>query len=375
MKKFFLSILLFFSLLPVPAWAKVDILFFYSPHCHACIRTKQEIIPRIKDKFGDKVEIDYLSILNKDNLEQLIALNKIFGKNQALVPTMFVGDKIFIGRDVIAREIFPLLEKMLQQEQQAQRKKLVFDLKKHFQSLSLLTILSAGLLDGITPCAFTVIVFFIFLLTFYGYSRKEIISIGSAYILAVFISYLLIGLGIFNFIYALKGFYWVMKGFYCLVAGICLVLASLAFYDFFKYKTTGKTENASLQLPSNLKKMIKKIIGDKYRRKKSNIVSLFAGAFLIGIAVSFLEAVCAGRVYPPIMAMAVKIESLRLKAFMYFILYNLMFILPLVLVLAFALWGVNSERFSSFMQNRYGVIKMFMGFLFLILGIFILCVS
>ena len=49
-----------------------------------------------------------------------------------------------------------------------------------FNQITVWAIIGAGLADGINPCAFAVIIFFISFLAVYKYNRKEIILVGSA---------------------------------------------------------------------------------------------------------------------------------------------------------------------------------------------------
>ena len=88
------------------------------------------------------------------------------------------------------KEIKNNVEQIIQETQRTGR---VFTLSfsqkaflEKFREISPLTLISAGLIDGINPCAFAVIVFFVSFLAVYGYKKQEIVCIGIFYILAVF---------------------------------------------------------------------------------------------------------------------------------------------------------------------------------------------
>ncbi len=55
---------------------------------------------------------------------------------------------------------------------------------------------AAGLMDGVNPCALAVILLLIAFLYTVRRARQEIFALGSAYILAVYGAYFLIGLGL-----------------------------------------------------------------------------------------------------------------------------------------------------------------------------------
>ena len=73
------------------------------------------------------------------------------------------------------------------------------DLLEHFKDIKPLVIIGSGLVDGINPCAFTVIVFFISYLSLQGYRKRELVATGISFVFAVFATYTLVGLGVFNF--------------------------------------------------------------------------------------------------------------------------------------------------------------------------------
>jgi cytochrome c biogenesis protein CcdA len=197
-------------------------------------------------------------------------------------------------------------------------------LVEFFQRFTLLGIIIAGLEDGINPCAFTVIVFFISYLALQGYKRRQLIAIGLTFISTVFIAYLLIGLGLFNFLYALKGF-WVVTKIINLSIGIfSILLGALALYDFFKFRKTGQTEGLLLQLPKAVKDQIHSVIGLHYRKSKDkstevNIFRLILSAVFTGFLVTLLEAVCTGQLYLPTITFILKTSHLKLQAFAYLI--------------------------------------------------------
>ncbi|MFA5351292.1 MAG: hypothetical protein WC357_08220, partial [Candidatus Omnitrophota bacterium] len=243
-----------------------------------------------------------------------------------------------------------------------------------------LSVIIAGLEDGINPCAFTVIVFFISFLSAQGYRKKELFFIGTAFILSVFLTYLCIGLGVFNFFYRFRGF-WAITHLLNITIGLASILFGIfAVYDFIKFKKTGSTEQLILQLPKAVKERIHKVVGFFYRKssqeKQQNsspgLGKLLASAFISGFLVSLLEAVCTGQVYLPTIAFVLKASSFKLQALGYLLLYNIMFIVPLITIFVFALMGTTSTQFSGFIKKHLGLIKIFMAVLFFILGLFLI---
>ncbi|MCM8801209.1 MAG: hypothetical protein NC912_04255 [Candidatus Omnitrophica bacterium] len=358
-----------------------ELLIFYSESCHACHRVINEVMPDIEKEFFHKIRIRYLSIAEVDNYKLLVALREKYQCQKKGIPTVFIEGKILVGYEEIKQNLRDAIIKALKKKKTIKIINLPWvDLVERFQSWGVLTIVSAGLVDGINPCAFTVIVFFISFLSLQGYRRKKLLGIGLSFIFAVFLTYVLIGLGIFRFLYALKGFYWLTKFIYYLIAFLCFILAGFCLYDLWLFKKTKKTEAMTLQLPKIIKNKIHAIIGLHYRKtppqkqisSQVNLIRLIISAFVVGFLVSLLEAVCTGQLYLPTLTFVLKEPSLRFKAFWYLILYNLMFVIPLVFVLLLGLLGTTSERFSYFMRKHMVVIKLLMALLFLIFGIIII---
>jgi len=122
-----------------------------------------------------------------------------------------------------------------------------------------------------------------------------------------------------------------------------------------------------------LKKNINLVIGQGLRGQKERSAGYLIGAsFLIGVMVSLLEAVCTGQVYLPTIVFITKNQITSVKAWVYLLVYNLMFILPLVVIFVMTLVGFGSQKFNDLLKRHLGRIKVLMVVLFLILGILML---
>lgn len=339
-------------------------------------------MPQIEKEFSGAITIKYLDTTDVNNYKLMLALKKHYNCEKEGVPTVFMGGNILVGYDQIKEELRETIIAAIKKGMPDRFDKLPgIDLVKHFLSFGVLAIITAGLIDGINPCAFTVIVFFISFLTFQGYRRRELFIIGICFIVAVFLTYVLIGLGIFRSLYSLNKFYLVTKIVYYAIAAFSFLLGIFALYDLWLFIKKRKTEGMILQLPQTIKNRIHAVIGLHYRKtkegktevaNKKHLFQLISSALITGFLVSILEAVCTGQVYLPTITFVLKDAALRMRALGYLLLYNLMFILPLFVVFLFALLGTTSEEFARFMQKRIAIVKLFMALLFFGLGIFLL---
>jgi hypothetical protein len=355
------------------------LIIFHSPSCQRCIQVKQEVLPKLEREFQGRIVFEYRDVSNVENYKMLLGL--LQDNHQGLkfqVPLFYLGDKFLTAQGKVEDNLRKFI--LFGIKAGSGLKPRPVDLVANFKSFVPAAIIFAGLGDGVNPCAFTVIVFFISFLALQGYRKRELILIGLVFILAVFLTYLGIGLGIFNFFYRFAGF-WVVAHLFNFFIGILSIFFGIfAVYDFIEFKKTGSTERLILQLPKPIKGHIHKVVGffyrksfqEKQQKSKPALGRLVLSALACGFLVSLLEAVCTGQVYLPTISFVLKSTTLKLEALGYLLLYNIMFIAPLVAVLILALLGITSQQFSGFLKKRLGLIKILMAILFFGLGAYLL---
>ena len=244
-------------------------------------------------------------------------------------------------------------------------------IEQRVERFGLFVIITSGLIDGINPCAFTVLVFFISFLTFSGYKRKQVVQTGLAFILAVFLTYFLIGLGIFRIVQSLEVFRNISDFIRMGTGALALFLGIVSLYDFIVYKISKDPDRIKLKLPEAVKKQIHSVIREKtdIRGKDSTNFKIIIGAFVTGFLVSLLESVCTGQTYLPTIMFMFRIPALKIRALSNLVIYNFMFIVPLIFILAFGIMGVRSEAFGAIARKHMGAVKLAMAFVFFVLGI------
>jgi len=355
------------------------LMIFHSLSCHKCIQVKQEVMPDIEKEFNGKIVFEYRDVGQLENYKILLGLlQRTPGGLKYQVPLFYLGGKFLTAQGQLRDNLRNFITVGI-------KRNLVLgfnpvDLVAYFKTFVPAAVIFAGLSDGINPCAFTVIVFFISFLALQGYRKRELILIGLAFIFAVFLTYLGIGLGIFNFFYSFAGF-WIVTHLLNIIIGILsIILGVFAIYDFIEFKKSGSTEGLILQLPKPIKERIHKVVGFFYRKGlaekqqnlKPSLARLLFSALVTGFLVSLLEAVCTGQVYLPTISFVLKSTTFKLQALGYLLLYNIMFIVPLIVIFGLALMGTSSQQFSDFLKKRLGLIKILMVILFFGLGIYLL---
>ena len=107
---------------------------------------------------------------------------------------------------------------------------------RRFSSSGLLTVLGAGLLDGVNPCAFATVISFVSYLAFVGRKDRQALLAGLAFTAAVFVAYLRIGLGVLAFLRSLAGIALAARALYLVTVASCLLLATFNLYDYYRIR-------------------------------------------------------------------------------------------------------------------------------------------
>ena len=375
-----LFLLFFFTSVLAHASEKSKLTVFYSPYCHRCSELKVTLIPDIEREFKGLIGIEYSDTTDLNNYKFLIGLRDKYDPQLNLqLPIFYINGALCNGVGPVKDNLRKIVIASLINPSVTDNHP-VADLVSNFKKIVPLGIFIAGLEDGINPCAFTVIVFFISFLSLQGYRRRELLLIGSAFILAVFLTYLLLGLGIFGFLYQLKGFWVVTKAINLGIGILSIFLGMAAIYDFIKLKRGASSEELALQLPQTIKNRIHGLIGFYYRKDKNkeeianrpSVARLIISALVTGFLVSLLEALCTGQVYLPTIVFVFKTTPLKLQAFLYLLMYNILFIVPLGVIFLLALLGTTAGDFSRFLKKHLAAIKIAMALLFFSLGAFLI---
>ena len=357
------------------------LMMFHAYDCHNCIRVMNEVLPIIEKEFEGKITMQYYDVNDVESYKLLLGLEENYRvSTNNMLPVFFFKGGFVNGEGDVEENLRRLIrEKGIAVESDKPVVSKV-DLVQRFKTITPLALIVVGLLDGVNPCAVTVIVFFISFLAVQGYRKKEIAVIGLLFIAAVYFTYVMIGLGLLGFLYKMQSFYMVTKVINITVGTISILFSMYALYDFIQYKRTKSTDNMLLSLPKFIKKQIQKIIGIELRvpgwarqvGARKNMMGLAVSALITGFLVSALESVCVAKIYLPTIIFVLKTSSLKLMALWYLLLYNLLFIVPLLVIFGFGLAGTTSEKFQSVLKGNLGTIKILMTVMFLGLGIFLI---
>lgn len=323
--------------------------FFSYRNCGNC----KKIIKAFFDQYPD-TSIYFFELENPDNAKLLF--EKLYDETFSQLPVLCRTDnnadrKLYSGEDEIMNF---LAEKDKSTDYSNSKKK---------TSMNFIAVFLSGLLDGVNPCAFTVIILLLSYMTLNFRKKSEILIAGLFYIIAVFITYFLVGLGMFEFIKRLEQFSLFQVIFKHIMSAFLGIMAIISLFDAIQC-ARGKREEMVLKLPAVLQKTIRENIRTEMKNYR-----IFLSSVLLGFLVSLLELACTGQVYLPIVGYMVR--STPLKGLSLLFLYNIGFIIPLAFVFFLVYKNISSKKIGDFFSSHLIVIKI----LFCLLFIFFLVIN
>jgi cytochrome c biogenesis protein CcdA len=349
--------------------------FFGSPTCGECMEIKETILFPIEKEYDGKIDLRIYDVDTDTGFKMMTKLEVQFGVKTTASIELFFPDTFLIGDADIKKHARRMIEfrlahpeNLMKTDTVVRQDSLLFSesLKKKFGEFSFLSIFAAGIVDGINPCAIATMIFLVSFLATRQRSRREILAIGLCFTTAVFFTYLLLGIGAFRAITALEHYRWLSKAIRWSAVGLALIVGIISFVDAFRYKKSRKTQDIALQLPKAIKIRIHKIISGNLSGTQ-----LVMGAIVTGFLVTLLEAVCTGQVYLPTIILMTRQEGLKFTGWMYLVFYNVLFVMPLLIVMVLAYFGMKWDRLAKTTQKHLSLMKVLLGIVLIALSAFL----
>ncbi|MBI2639486.1 MAG: hypothetical protein HYW90_01170 [Candidatus Sungbacteria bacterium] len=209
----------------------------------------------------------------------------------------------------------------------------------------------AALIDSINPCAFSILILTIAFLFSIGKVRSSVLKIGSAYIAGIFVIYILIGLGVLQTLHIFNTPHFMAR-----VGAFLLVLLGLInlineFFPSFPIK---------LRIPSAAHRKMAELM------EKGSVPT----AFFLGGLVGLCEFPCTGGPYLMVLGL-LHDQATYFRGLGYLLLYNAIFILPLVIILLVAGNATLVEKVRGWQQKEKGLMRFGGGLAMVALGVII----
>lgn len=353
--------------------SELKVLAFYKPGCRECEKAELHL-EELKQNFP-LLTIERLNILEQQGLLINQALcDRLQVSGVGKTPSFFTQAGAAVSPNVKPEQLSDLLQETMETADdptwadfdQVEIEEAKEKVDESFSNVTLAIVIFGGLLDGINPCAFATIIFFLSYLQVAKRTPREILMVGISFISAIFLAYFSVGL-IFHAaieqLVQLESFQLARVIMTWIFAFFALLVAVLSLRDGIR-ASRGNIGDMTLQLPSFLKDRIRGAI-----RKRARARNYVIAAFITGIVISFLELACTGQVYAPIVY---QIQQGRSDAMLYLLIYNIAFILPLVVIFILAYRGMTSDALVRFQKNHTAAVKYATAILFFLLTLIII---
>ena len=205
-----------------------------------------------------------------------------------------------------------------------------------------------GLLDSVNPCAFAVILLLLAFLFTLRKSRGRILQLGAVYIVMIFLVYFAIGLGLLQAVRFSENPHFVARAGSWILIGLGAINLTEYFFPAFPIK---------LHMPKIAGAKTNELIG------KATLPATIGAGFLVGLCTF----PCSGGVYVSIITL-LNAKTTMAWGVAYLGLYNVLFVLPLILILGIVGNRPAAKRWARWEREHSHSIRLWYGLAMMALG-------
>ena len=363
-----------------PVWYETDsdgqpvihLYFFWSEKCPHCQQARPDIIAM--DKEYPWLKLHSLELVHQpENVQMFIDMASIFDKDAQSVPTfMFCGNSIsgYENKRTTGR----LLKSYLRSCYQFAKKNnpdnatvftldlneltsveipVLGNITSDDYSLPVLTILIAGM-DAFNPCAFFVLLFLLSMMV-HGRSRSRMALIGGIFVFfsgAIYFLFMTAWLNLFIYLGELR--------LMTLIAGcVAVFIALINIKDYFWFK-----KGFSLSVSDDAKPRLFDRI--RHLLRLDSVITVIIATVVLAVVANSYELLCTAG-FPMVYTRILTLQSLSAESYyLYLLLYNLVYILPLLAIVTLFTMRLGSRKLS---EHEGMVLKLLSGVMMLMLGV------
>ena len=344
---------------------QVNIHFFWSPRCPHCqeARPHVETIPQSHPWI---ILHSYNVIENQRNRVIFRKMAESIGREATSVPSFFVCGQMMTGWDsprgrgaelIAAAETCRSSGQIQQQASIDQLQlPLLGSMKPDEYSLPLFTLIIAGL-DAFNPCAFFVLLFLLSLLV-HAQSRLRMLAIGGTFVLISGVLYFVFMAAWLNFFFLAGNVEWIT-----LVAGIIAVIIGAFGIKDFLLAYRGPSLSISDERKSRLYVRMRNLLSI------DSMPTLVLGTIMLALAANTYELLCTAG-FPMVYTRVLTLHEMSAGSYyLYLAFYNLVYVIPLVVIVVFFTITLGSRKLSA---EEGRLLKLLSGVMMLELGLVLL---
>jgi len=360
-----------------PKDSKLILTFFGSPTCEECLTIKEKLLKPILSEHPSNLKIHFRSTEDPKDFTLQVSMEKAYHVTSPLPQELFFPDTVLLGYDSIMSAGRSLIDDRLAKPHTWQYKHAFGDstldtipfaqnLQERMSKFTFIGLFAAGFVDGINPCAIATMIFLISFLGTQHRTRKDVLKIGLAFTGTVFVTYLGIGLGALKILSMIQQIYWVALGIRIFAVSVAVIVALTSIRDAIVYYRHHDTKDMKVQLPKSIKLLIHRVI-------KGNLTSnrLVAGAVITGFLVTLLMGACTAKIYLPTIVLMTQHFGFKLLGWGLLLFYNFLFVLPLLIVMISAAYGMKWNKLAKYTQKHLALSKVLLALVLFAIAAFI----
>ncbi len=237
-------------------------------------------------------------------------------------------------------------------------------MQMYLPRITLPAVILAAAVDGINPCAFTVLLLFITAMLATMQAGEQTVNVvrarllgqGGIYIAAIFLTYLALGVGALGFLSKAMNLF-TREHLPARLGALAAILFGLWMLKDFFLPDVGWR----LQAPSRVGTMAREMA------QKATVPALIVGGFLIGLC----TVPCSGAIYLGVLSL-LALQPSALLGYGYLVLYNFIFVLPLVVILIAASARPTLNRLAHWNLHHKEWVRLALGGGVVVMGLLIL---
>ena len=346
---------------------EVHLHLFWSLHCPHCLVARPQIQALAAEHPWLRLH-DYEISQSPANLERFVAMAAGLGEEAQAVPTLFYCGHMSVGWDDTPAARSALLAELANCRRSGAagapttdaprpiRLPLFGEIDPATLSLPAMTIVLAAL-DAFNPCAFFVLLFLLSLLV-HQRRRSRMLVIGGVFVAVSGLMYFAFMAAWLNLFLVLGSLPWITA-----IAGVlALLIGAVNIKDFVIFR-----QGVSLSIPEGRK-------ADIFQRGRrilnaDSLPAMLAATVFLAVAANFYELLCTAgfpMVFTRLLTLQVHDTA---RHYLYLALYNLIYILPLLLIVVAFVRSMGARKLS---EREGRLLKLLSGLMMAGLGVFLL---
>lgn len=361
-RRLLLALLLALTALTAIAETAVDLHVFWSLRCPHCLKA----LPELRQMAAEHPWLhlhDYEITQSPANLQRFQDMALAHGETAQAVPTLFYCGHMEVGwpdaavqqAELLARleacrqgtaAIPPTVETTLNLP-------LLGEIRLADLSLPVLTILLAGL-DAFNPCAFFVLLFLLSLLT-HQHQRSRMLLIGGIFVLCSGVLYFAFMAAWLNVFLVVGNLAWITAA----AGALALLIGALNLKDYFAFPH-GPSLSISAERQADLFQRGRRLV------QSGHLPTMLATTLLLAGVANFYELLCTAG-FPMVFTRLLTLREQDVaQHYAYLLLYNLIYILPLLLIVLAFVRTLGSRKLS---EREGRLLKLLSGLMMFGLGL------